>query len=304
MFRSNVSVAGAILPVIRPFAFFAGFVALSGIFGCSGSSGVGGMDASQLGPEWAIQLMSTCPDTPTESCVGGYPYSVGSDGLFRVGPGPQGQIFTGKLSGEELAELQKLYAESAASAQAHSGDAVCAQSIVDAGTVNEEISFVARGGATTQWVRTSERDMCSHLQSNETSQKLLAYMHDSASRRYPLPFPDDNCDTARANLESIYGKVRECKTDADCAFIDDAFQPIAQDYLTFLLKGDCSGAQPLVVANRAKVAEKRGNLLQVYSHTQEACNNRSVTSCRGFSDFQPTRPAPICGGGICRARSG
>jgi hypothetical protein len=220
-----------------------------------------------------------------------------------VGPGPDGQIFTGKLAPAELAELQKLYAESAASAQAHSGNAVCIDSIADSGSVNQEISYVARGGNSTLWLRTNEHNICSQLQSSETSQKLLAYMHDSAARHYPLPFPDEDCDNARSNLETLYGKVRECKTDADCAFIDETFQPVAHDYLTFLLKGDCSGAQPLVVANMASVAAKRGALLQSYSHTQEACNNRSVASCRGFSDFQPTRPAPICGGGICRARS-
>lgn len=304
MFRSSILAHGAVLPVTRPLIFMAALLATACLFGCSGSSGVAGMDASQSRPEWAVQLLSTCSDTPAENCAAGYPYSIGADGLYRVGPGPQGQLLTGKLSQEEFTAFQQLYFEALSSAHAHSGDPVCLQAVGEIETTADKISVIAQNGSETEWIRTGERGFCSHLESRDSSKKLLAFMHESASKHYPVPFPDDDCDNARASLEALYGNVRSCVTDADCSFVDEAFQPIAQDYLTFLIKGDCTGAEPLVVGNRSLVTAKRSALLQELAHTQEACKKRSSTNCAGFSDFQPTRPAPICGGGICRARSG
>lgn len=304
MFRSSFLANGAYLPLARPVLFIAALTAAACLLGCSKSDGISGMDASQSRPEWAVQLLSTCSDTSAENCVAGYPYSIGADGIYRVGPGPQGQLLTGKLSPDEFATLEQLYIEASSSARAHSGDAVCLQSTNEFQTTADKISMIAHNGSESEWIRTGERGLCSHLDSPESTKKLLAFMHESASRHYPVPFPDDDCDNARASLESLYGKVRTCTTDADCAFIDGTFQPIAQDYLTFLIKGDCSGAEPLVVANRSSVAAKRSALLQELSHAQEACKTRSTSNCAGFSDFQPTRPAPVCGGGICRARSG
>jgi hypothetical protein len=279
-------------------------VILFALSGCGSSSDISGMDASQMRPEWSIQLKASCADTPAENCVAGYPYSVGADGLYRVGPGPQGQLLSGKLSADEFATLQRLYFDSVASARAHSGDAVCVQVANSSEETSDTVSYVPRTGDQKEWVHMSENNTCSHLSSPEAAQKLLTFMRDSAANHYPLPFPDDACDEARASLESVYGKVRECKTDVDCSYFDESFQPVATDLLTFLVTGDCSGAQPLVVGNRSTVAAKRPLLLQTLSHAQEACKKRAASSCAGFSDFQPTRPAPICGGGICRARSG
>jgi hypothetical protein len=283
-------------------------LALACLSSCADSNKIAAMDASQQRPEWAVQLQSTCNDVAVDDCPAGFPYSVGADGNYRVGPGPQGQVLTGKLSSEEFAELQKLYLESVGSARAHRGDEICVASAVDASQPNasatDTVSTIAQSGEQTDWIHTGERGVCSKMETPELAQKLLAYMRSSAAKHYPLPFPDDACDQARASLETLYGNVRACTNDADCSFIDEAFQPVAQDYLTFLIQGDCSGAQPLVVANRSQVETKRTLLLQSFSHAQEQCKRRAASSCAGFSNFQPTRPAPICGGGICRARSG
>jgi hypothetical protein len=295
-----------------PFAFIQSvpaFVLASAaitLLSCGSSQDVSNVNAAQSRPEWTIELQSSCSDVAAQNCLGGYTYSLGADGLYRVGPGPQGQMLSGKLSQNEFSQLQKLYFESIASARAFQGHAVCTPATAnnDDSSSSDTVRWVPQTGSPVEWIRTSPKENCIQLATADAAQKVLAFLKDSASVHYPLPFPDQACDGASAALKALYANARGCKVDSDCAYIDEEFQPIAKNHFMFLITDDCTGAAPLVVGNAAYVASKRGPLLQALGHAKEACQNRSLNNCDGFSDFQPTEPAPICEGGLCRARRG
>ena len=225
------------------------------------------------------------------------PYSVGADGLYRIGPGPEGQLLSGKLPSDEFAEIEKAYLESASTANSHSGDSACVTASSD---TDDTVTYVPRIGDSKEWLKTTSKSQCIRLASAEAAQKLLQLLRRSAQLHYPIPFPDDACDGANASLESLYGFVRKCEKPSDCVFFDDSFQPIASDVSTFLITGDCSGAHPLLVGNRERVGLKREALLGEIAHARNACKNRAATACTGFSDFLPTQPAPICSAGFCQ----
>jgi hypothetical protein len=72
--------------------------------GCSKSneSPPPSVEQPQSSIHWKIQWTSQCAGLRKEDCLGGYGFSVDSNGTYEVGPGPQGQLLTGKLSEEDL----------------------------------------------------------------------------------------------------------------------------------------------------------------------------------------------------------
>jgi hypothetical protein len=63
-----------------------------------------------------ITVRKSCEAMPADSCLGSYGFSVASDGKFKVGPDPKGNVIEGSITADELATLT-----SAVNAQLASG---------------------------------------------------------------------------------------------------------------------------------------------------------------------------------------
>ena len=248
------------------------------------------------GPTWSLKLNSECLSGPTEECVAGYGFTVTADGKYAVGPGPQDQQLTGRVTEDQFKSLEKLVSGEV------SGSAAERCQVLGTNTTRDAISLRTQRDEV-QLIRTSGTEFCFSASSFERARDLHALLLQLASSYYPLPFPDDSCDGSMTSLEALYGMVQKCDNDVDCAYFDDDFQPIGRDVFTFVVARDCSGVTPLMVGNVKLTDAQRPTLLAVADHAKSACKRRA-SNCPGFAGFQSTQPAPVCLAHTCRPGTG
>ena len=255
-------------------------------------------------PAWKLSMNSQC-DTDQTQCVGAYGFSLLANGTYQVGPGPAGQVITGKLTDEEFATLETaldsvLKPSFPIDIPEASGQETCAPNTAVAG--KESITFNRRG-QDTQILRASGTEFCFRNVTLEQADTLHKTVRALAKTYYLLPFPDA-CADAQGELQALYTSVAACAADSDCAYADTSFMPVAQGEMQFIVTDDCSTQGALAAANRNDLLYRQGELIQARNQARNICGARFVRAgCSQVTGFQSTLASPLCVDGACRVNS-
>jgi len=261
-----------------------------------------GQPAAQSEPAWKLRLTANCGEGSAESCVAAYGFTVLADGRYEVGPGPSGQMLSGKLEAEELKSIESLSIVSlglAATAQVELAE-VCGANTQ--GEANDQLDFVAKGGVEKNFVRTAGTEFCYRTASLEEADLALKAIRDLATKYYHLPFPDACLESAQA-VEMLFAPLTTCSVDADCAYIDSSFSPIANGEIQFVVTDSCTVVKSLAVGNASSVAAEQGRLLAARENARDVCMDRMARPDCAPTGFQAHIAAPVCGAGVCQVNS-
>ncbi len=225
----------------------------------------------------STQYTSPCPDIPTrDKCKGAYGFVVFNDGRYRVGPGPNGQVFYGTLSPEHMKDFQLTL-----------HDAVTA------------ISVETTCQAESLTLKFTNRTVAS------CHPKLLETFHSLIDRYYPELFPNP-CADANKDLNRFEDQVRYCSTDLDCGLLNSELYPIDPHSRNNepLTTDDCSYISPLVTANIFRAAALQKDLLMKRDLTRKACGEYLLKpGCQKIQFVKSWNSVPQCLGGKCKLQS-
>ncbi|MCM2322761.1 MAG: hypothetical protein NDJ90_05830 [Oligoflexia bacterium] len=270
--------------------------------GCTKSKG--GMPSQQpelrRQPAWTLTLNSACASYVDEYCVARHGFKATADGTFEIGPGPQGQVKTGKLEAEELAQLETLVRDLSGASALTGRDA---ESCVDfeefVPDSQDRITFTRNGTELTLY-RTEEARTCYQGLSRETNDQLHHAIRTLADKYYALPFPD-TCAEAADAIHNRYAPVQGCATDNDCAYITESYEVIPSSANQYVITDNCSMIPPLVVGNAKLVETAKAELLESLLAAQNVCGQRIIRNdCLGIAGFESSLGAPVCQQGVCR----
>ncbi|MCM2276649.1 MAG: hypothetical protein NDJ89_01065 [Oligoflexia bacterium] len=276
-------------------------IALSAaLVGCSKSKG--GQAPSQQPelrqdkPAWTLTLRSSCAAEAEENCVAKYGFAVKADGSYEIGPGPQGQLKTGKLSEQELRELATLVSVAPAAAESCSD-----LTENDAEPESSDSVILQRSDKELTLFRTETTRTCFQTATRESGERLHHAIHALAGKYYELPFPDA-CAEATDLVRGLYPSVQGCATDMDCAYITDDYDVIPTEAVEYVITDNCSKVRPLAVGNARAVKAQQTALIDALIHAQEVCSYRILRDdCSEMSGFLSSLGAPVCQQGVCRA---
>ena len=255
-------------------------------------------------PAWKLFLNSQCGTDQTQ-CVGAYGFSLLANGTYQVGPGPAGQIITGKLTDEEFQTLETaldsvLKPTSPIDIPEASSQETCAPNTAVAG--KESITFNRRG-QDTQILHAAGTEFCFRGLTLEQADTIHKTVHALATTYYTLPFPDA-CADAEGELQALYTTVSGCAVDSDCSYSDTSFMPVAQGEMQFIVTDDCSTQGALAAANRNDLLFRQGELIRARNQARSTCAARFVRAgCSQVTGFQSTLASPLCVDGACRVNS-
>lgn len=98
-------------------------------------------------------------------------------------------------------------------------------------------------------------------------------------------------------LESLYSSMRVCQSNDDCAYLNEAFEPIPHQTIPF---GSCSA----LVANRAVALQSRETLISARDRVNQSCGGQlELARCKGSRRFMSHSPAPLCRKQTCMVPS-
>ena len=250
---------------------------------------------------WSVVLLSSCSNKPIDECLGAYHFSVNADGSYLVGPGPQLQTLSGQLDPVEFKVIEDLVHSNHLSLTEGTIAETCSPSI-SVNTTSDTITFHQQEKEH-ELVQSSDSKFCFRELTFDKAKTLYSALTTLATKRYPLPFPQSPCTASLTTLQNLYEKVRKCKTDSDCGYVEETFKPIPRELSTFFLVNDCSIVKPLLAANPVLTLKSQNELLEEYRHSITACKNATTPSnCKPSSKIQPTQPAPYCETGSCRSQ--
>jgi hypothetical protein len=237
--------------------------------GCGlGSGSQPGQSAQpQTGPVWTLTLKSTCVDAAQDQCVGKYGFSVSADGTYQVGPGPQGQLRTGKVTDSEL-ELIKAKVENstapAANGENHEGDF--------AHVANDTVSLARSGTAARMLVRNEGPELTFTVQSTVDAHALHAAIRGLANGYYRLPFGNE-CGDAADKFAAAAESVQSCQTDMDCSYVrgNGSFSVIPPTSSEYVFAESCYAIKPMLVANTQLILGGEEKLAELYVSAQNIC---------------------------------
>ena len=248
--------------------------------------------AAQREPAWKARLGADCQTAaPKEQCSGGYGFQLSADGVFRVGPGPQGQLWTGTIEPEELKELEGLVAKILPTMPRGSFSTACDQSETPG---SYSLDFMrAEWPSTVALAKVAENKLC-HYGAKENTEALLLVMKNLTRKYYPVPFPD-TCLDSIMEVHALYQPLKACSTSKDCSNIDNTYQPVPAGEMQYVVTDDCSLIKPLITGNTAAVAKQQAALLEARSQARQVCGERIVRiSCQTERGFQSAENPPVC----------
>ncbi len=251
---------------------------------------------AQGGPAWTVRLKSTCNDRAVDSCVSAYGFTVAADRKYLVGPGPDGQLLDGALSEGEFAAVEQLVLKQLPLLNQEISPEACAPRTAQ--ETDDSISLSSHGRDKTV-VRAAQSEICA-LATTEDAALLQKTMKDLAARYYPTPFPSE-CINASIAMKDLYRDLRHCTTSSDCAYVDNAFQPIGHAEVQFVVTDDCTMMKPLVVANGSAAAASQLKLSMARENVRQVCGPQLTRiNCARPTGFQAHSAAPMCVAGECR----
>jgi hypothetical protein len=169
-------------------------------------------------------------------------------------------------------------------------------------TETSDTIVLISGSKKKEIIVSNPNQFCSKGLSSNLAKDIYVALKKYATEHYPIPFPKDSCNEAVAQLEALYSQLGTCSIDEDCTFIDKNYDSIGRESFTFLSVNECSPVKPLMSANKNLVKNQQKNLIQLRDSALDSCKQSTApVNCTGFSQFQPTLPAPICNAGKCKA---
>lgn len=273
--------------------------------GCSKSHSnqPGGNGQPQSAPAWTLTLKSSCNSAAQDQCLSRYGFSVGADGKYQVGPGPQGQLRKGVLSDAEFSGLKHqievvIGSNSPWGTENHSG-----------GVENEsdDSLVLLRPGSTDRVIAHNvQGDFYYTTTSVDEAKSLHAAIRDLANSYYRLPF-GDACGDAADKVLTAAEDITQCQSDSDCVYIDayHGFEVVPPSSVEWLLTEDCTAIKPPVVANKFSVAGASQKLEDLVAAARSTCGQEFSQSAFGrecYYDQKATSTQPSCVQNHCRSR--
>ncbi len=255
---------------------------------------------------WSFSLQNPCTDTALDQCVGAYKFSVASSGVYTMGPTPEGQTKSGKISENELKLLQAGLVQILADFEAQNSTTERCLSYEDARmaeldpTLPDDTLILNAFGKTQTLLRRQQEELCFSTASPITAAQLHQSLRALADRYYALPFPN-LCQDAADAAQAIYPQLTSCNSDADCAYINNSFDTIPSYNLQYVIVDNCSLVTPLAVGNARLVAAAQSKLQSALDKAQLTCGDSIIrNSCLGLTGFQSSEAPPVCSAGVCK----
>jgi len=247
---------------------------------------------------WNLRLDSNCGDfVEASQCIAKYGFSVQlTDGQYKVGPGPTGEMRSGKIADEELGSLKLALGNNlratGVSAENHA--------TIDPVEAEDTISIAQEGGIAETLAKTMGTDLTYKTQSADQAQGIIKVMKMLAEKYYQLPFPDTCLDQVES-VRSLFASVQTCSTNADCGYVDIDFTTLDLAAASYITTDDCKLVRPLVAANVNLLKSNQEKLLDSYNRLSASCDSRIYRDNCVASGFEPNGAAAVCEQGRCKA---
>jgi hypothetical protein len=287
---------------------------------------------SGLRRTWNIKYSSKCSEADPTQCIGGYGFTASSDGTFTVGPGPEGQTFSGTLTNDEMKTLRTYFAQiqlndDSSSAELRevrevqpspsplpsSSPNPTASPIVGNPATSERETCVQNEGSNNTEViefryknfikakiRSSKSEFCFRSITQSIAEDLAGSVHSILTKYYPDKFPND-CINASHSFENFCKTLTKCERDSDCSYLGEDFLPISTDHLDEVITDDCTYIKPLIVSNAFHAVSHQLQLLEMRDLAQQVCKEKDAkrNSCNQVKRLKSSKISPVCSRGVC-----
>jgi hypothetical protein len=277
-------------------------VAVSVMMSACGSSNQSSQGSSAAQPDqsqnWALSYQAACPaSTAAESCVGQYGFNVDSDGNYQVGPGPHGEIDKGKLSVEEFKSISQLASPAITSTAAATSAEAC--SSLDYSDSQDYSLTLTKHAKKAIILQKKGADLCSNRFKADASDKFHEAFIALVAKYYVTPFPSA-CHEAAKSVSLLYPAVEGCKVDADCAYLDQNYNPIPTDGENTVYIDNCSVVKSLPAANAKSTLKNIKALQDALANARTICGfDIARPNCQGALTFASTAAPAVCHLGAC-----
>jgi len=248
-------------------------------------------------PGWTLSLFSKCQEGVTpDQCVGAYGYSILTDGTFQVGPGPKGELRTGKLTPDELNSIAAAFGPGLDTSTL----GTLSHDTTDATETSDTVTLTWGTSEPNLVVKSEGTDLSYQTKSAAIAKAVLSAIRNLAVKYYALPFPDA-CTDGAVTVAALFSSMRVCEKNSDCIFVSDSFDPIDATSGVKITTDDCSLVQPLAIANGSLVQSNKNKLQDAISQVQAACGaNYARPNCTNIAELQLTGAPPVCLQGVCK----
>jgi hypothetical protein len=249
---------------------------------------------------WNLRLDSTCGEWVEEGqCIAKYGFTIQlTDGQYKIGPGPSGEVRSGKIAEEELSSLKLALGDNMSA----TGVSAESHATIEAAEAEDAVSIAQEGGVAETLAKTTGTDLTYKTQSADQAQGLIKAMRALAEKYYQLPFPDTCLDQVES-VRSLFASVQTCSTNADCSYVDIDFNPLDLAAASYVTTDDCKLVRPLVVANANLLKSSQEKLMDSYNRLSSSCESRIYRDNCTANGFEPNGAAPTCEQGRCKAGS-
>jgi hypothetical protein len=140
------------------------------------------------GPAWKLTYQADAADEEKTEISGAYGFTITADGNFIVGPGPQGQTLTGKLSAEEFSDVTSaLQPVLQASLTTQAED--CAPTYME--ELSDSLTLIRNHQASAFLHKKAEGEICAQALDADSAVALRDIVLTAVQAHYPLPFPGE-----------------------------------------------------------------------------------------------------------------
>jgi hypothetical protein len=257
-------------------------------------------DETRASTEWKLlKLVSNCDQGEPEACTARYGFTVLSDGSYQIGPGPQGETFSGRLEVAEFKSVSEKITETLGAIRPQvevSEQCISAEPAKD----SKDLVSLSRSSGEEDLIRTQGTEFCFKRFTADSAAKVHDAIRGLAKKYYRTPFPDA-CTVAALKVEQLYAPLQACQEDKDCAYIDNTYGPVDEGKLQFIFTDDCSVIRPLSAGHATKVAEAQAQLQEAREATRAVCGAKIARAgCSEPTGFQNDLSRPVCLEGACR----
>jgi hypothetical protein len=254
---------------------------------------------------WKLTYSSKCKKAPNEECIGAYGFTAKSDGTFQIGPGPDGQILTGDLSDEEVAEIRDQLTHIPLPDTQHrtSRNPSLNRDTDTSSTekcVHGELSSIDRTieinyqSAPIIRIQTDFDQFCFRSVPEDSAHEIEKIATNIINKYHPSKFPNE-CINASNSFEDYYKKIQICEKDSDCTYIGSNFLPITLEESQDFIADDCSFIKPLIVANHFGAVSNQLELLTLHDLASQVCRNEEKRmGCKEVKRLKPVKISPLC----------
>lgn len=272
-------------------------VALSAaIMGCSkNNNSPTKQGEGQAGPAWQITFTAHCGEGSNDAdCLGKYGFIVTAEKAYQAGPAADGKSLKGELSDADFESINSAY-QALLTAATTASTETCA--LLSEGS--EDTITVTQNSSNQVLLQTSN---ASEAECSEAAWTLHSALRGLAEKYTVQPFPSD-CASATADFQALQALVTSCQVDADCAYVDEKFELMANkegEEPRMLSSESCSKARPVVTANQNLVKAKLAELVEALTKAQNSCGQAlAISDCASNADINSSI-APSCQKGVCR----